>query len=188
MRTELLGSEHPDLAWTMFNYADFLASQQRPAAAAEWARKVLALRRRSLDDSHLAVSTSMSILGRALADLDSLAEAEHWLRESLAIGRRYLPSDHPLNATAQSYLGTLLVRTGRLDEAERLLLDAESRLAGTGRIRNRAEVRGGLVALYRARNRPRGGRAVAGPARFADPVMPHDPPPHVGAAGTTREP
>ncbi|MGE3614752.1 MAG: tetratricopeptide repeat protein [Gemmatimonadales bacterium] len=154
MRTELLGPEHPDLAWSMFNYADFLQSHGRPTEAADWARRVLALRGRSLDDSHVAVGTSLSLLGRSLAQLDSLPAAVESFRESLAVRRRNLPAGHFLIATAEGYLGSALVRVGEWGEAERLLLDAEAMLAGTGRTRNQAEVRTGLVALYRARNRP----------------------------------
>ncbi len=44
MRKKLLGPEHPEYAWTMFNYADFLLSHQRYPEAADWSRRVLMLR------------------------------------------------------------------------------------------------------------------------------------------------
>ena len=48
MRRKLLGEEHPEYAWTMFNYADFLLTHKRYPEAVEWSRKVLKLRGRTL--------------------------------------------------------------------------------------------------------------------------------------------
>ena len=43
MRKKLLGPEHPEYAWTMFNYADLLLLQKRYAESAHWSREVLKL-------------------------------------------------------------------------------------------------------------------------------------------------
>jgi serine/threonine-protein kinase len=128
MRRKLLGPEHPEYAWTMFNYADLMLSQERYQESARWAREVLALRGRTLPESHLAVSTSMSVLGRALGAMDSLAEGERWLRESLALRRRTLPAGHWIIASSESILGAHLARRGRFAEAESLLVPAERKL------------------------------------------------------------
>lgn len=156
MRRDLLGDQHPDYAWTMFSYADFLHEEGRHAEAARWARDVLTLRGGSLTDAHPAVSGSLAILGRALVGLDSLSVAEPLLREALEIRREVYPPGHFTIASSESILGEYLARAGRYEEAEALLLAAERDL-----IDSRGEeapiirdARGRLVWLYEAWGRP----------------------------------
>jgi hypothetical protein len=89
---------------------------------------VLALRGKSLQDAHPAVSTSMSILGRSLAQLDSLAAGERWLRESLALRRAAYPAGHFLILSAESILGEHLAIARQFERAEALLLPSEKGL------------------------------------------------------------
>jgi tetratricopeptide (TPR) repeat protein len=155
-RRRVLGPDHPDYAWSLFNYADFLLLVGRNAEAADRARDVLALRGRSLPETHMAVSTSMQVLGRALSRLDSLDAAEYWLRESLALRTASLPAGHWILASSRSALAEHLTRARRFTEAEGLLLAAE---------RDLVELRGEeaqpvrdtwtrLVSLYEAWNKP----------------------------------
>lgn len=125
MRRELLGPEHPDYAWTMFNYADHLLRVERYPEAADWARQVLALRGKSLTDDHPAVATAMGLLGRALDRMDSLEAGGQWLRESWQLRQRTLPDGHYLIASAESILGEHFVLTGDYAAAEQHLLAGE---------------------------------------------------------------
>jgi tetratricopeptide (TPR) repeat protein len=128
IRRQVLGEEHPDYAWSMFNYADFLVKEARYPEAADWSRRVLALRGKTLDDPHPAVSTAIQVLGRALAGLDSLEQAEALLRESLALRREHFPPGHWIIASSVSHLGAIVARAGRFAEAESLLVASEREL------------------------------------------------------------
>jgi hypothetical protein len=152
MRRKLLGADHPEYAWTMFSYADFLLGNKRFADAAKWCREVLKLRGKTLPDTHMAVSTAMSVLGRSLDGLDSLAAGEYWLRESLRLRRETLPENHWLILSSESILGAHMVAARRFDEAAALLLPAERKL-----VEARGEeapvvndVRKRIVTLYKA--------------------------------------
>jgi serine/threonine-protein kinase len=156
LREDLLGPTHPDYAWSMFNYADFLLRTKRYAEAATWGRKVVALRGVSLPETHPAVGTGLQVLGRALGFLGELPEAEGLLRESLAIRSRMLPEGHWLITSSESVLGEHLTLAGRYPEAERILLAAHDRLVALrGRDSYAArDTRDRLRALYTAWGRP----------------------------------
>jgi hypothetical protein len=128
MRRKLLGEDHPDITWTMSNFADHLRVTGRYDQAATWARKVLELRGKSLTDDHPTVTSSMGILGRSLDQMDSLAAGEYWLRESLAIRRKVYPAGHFLILSSQSILGEHLALAKRFDQAEPMLLESEKAL------------------------------------------------------------
>jgi hypothetical protein len=117
---------------------------------------VLALRGRSLQDAHPAVGTAMSLLGRALARMDSLDAAERWLRESLAVRRANLPPGHFLVASSESILGDLLRMRKQYPRAEAMLVGAERALVATRGERAPivADARKRLVDLYDAWGRP----------------------------------
>jgi hypothetical protein len=156
LKKQLLGEEHPDYAWTMFNYADQLLLMGNNAGAAEWSRKVLALRGKTLQDEHPAIATSMSVLGRALGRMDSLPAGERWLRESLAVRTKVYPAGHFLIASSESILGEHLTLAGKFEQAEALLVGAEKALVASrgesAPIVKDARTR--LVKLYEKWDRP----------------------------------
>jgi serine/threonine-protein kinase len=154
-RRRVLGADHPDYAWSLFNYADFLLLVGRNTDAAAKAREVLALRGR-IPDTHLAISTAMQVLGRALSRLDSLEAAEHWLRESLRLRAEVLPPGHWILASSRSVLGEHFTNARRFAEAEQLLLAAERELV---ELRGEeaqpvADTRRRLAELYTAWGKP----------------------------------
>jgi hypothetical protein len=140
----------------MFNYADQLLAVGRYTEAVQWSRKVLALRGKSLDDSHVAVSTSMSLLGRALDRLDSLEEGGKWLRESLRLRKANFPAGHYLILSVESQLGEHLALQKRYPEAEQMLLQSEKALVAA-RGENApivADARKRIVAMYASWGKP----------------------------------
>src|SRR5690606_38748259 len=128
MRRELLGPEHPDYAWSLFNHAQILVKREEWQEAAQRAREVLELRGRSLNDAHPAVATAMQALGIALSRQDSAAAGGYWLRQSLALRQAHLPAGHWLVASGEAVLAEHLVEQGSYLEAEALLLGAERTL------------------------------------------------------------
>jgi serine/threonine-protein kinase len=156
MRREILGPEHPEYAWTMFNFADHLVRSGRFAEGAHWAREVLKLRGTTLPETHVAVGTALLVLGRALGRLDSLDAAEVAIREGLALRRQNFPAGHWLLASTESMLGEHLVLAGKYRQAESLLVRSERLLVELrgeeSQVVNDARRR--LIELYTAWKKP----------------------------------
>lgn len=104
----------------------------------------------------MAVSTALSLLGRALGPMDSLTAGERYLRESLELRRKTLPKDHWLLASSESILGAHFVLARRFADAEALLVQAERKLveARGEEAPVVADARTRLVALYAAWGKP----------------------------------
>jgi hypothetical protein len=161
MRRALLGDEHPDLAWSMYNFADFLMVAGRHAESVEWSRRVLAMRGKTMQDEHPLVSATMSVLGRSLDALDSLDAGERWLRESLAVRKKIYPPGHFLIASSEGQFGAHLALRGQHARAEAMLLDSERKLVaarGDGAPIVR-DARTRLVKLYERWGKPDSVRA-----------------------------
>jgi tetratricopeptide (TPR) repeat protein len=96
------------------------------AEATEAARESLALRRASLDRTHVDVAESLDDLGAMLMASGDTAGAEPLMRESLAIRRARLPAGDPKLAVGLNNLGYLLWRKGSLADAEAMYREALS--------------------------------------------------------------
>ena len=56
--------EHPDYTMTLFNYSMFIFDQKRYKEAAEYSREILALRGKTLPESHQSIASALQTLGR----------------------------------------------------------------------------------------------------------------------------
>jgi len=130
IRRELLGPEHPEYLFTLFNYAAFLLVQDRCAEAVTAAREVLRHRGATLAESHPGVASSLQTVGRCLDRLPGgdRDEAGRALAESLDLRRKHLPADHWLVLVSESVYGEHLGLVGRFREAEPLLVHAHQGL------------------------------------------------------------
>lgn len=121
IQRKLLGENHPDVAWTLYNFA-YLSIQKNDAEkASRYAEEALRLRGANLGDEHPVISSSYLVLGRARMAQGNLPAAEKFLRESLKLRRGTLPADHWLVATAKTVLGECLNLRGEREIAENLL-------------------------------------------------------------------
>lgn len=119
-------------------------------------REVLALRGKTLPDSHPIVAATLIVLGNALTDAGRPAAGEVELRESLLLRRNSLPPGHWMIASAENTLGACLTAQRRVSEAEPILLSSYELLAS--QLGNEHPVTVSaierLVDLYEAWNRP----------------------------------
>ena len=127
MRRELFGRDHPDVTWTLYNYAYMLMEKKELARAEGLAREALGNRGRTLPDEHPMVAANLQLVGRCRLGQGDPGSAEPFLRESLELRRRTLPPGHWLLASGESLLGEAMARQGRAAEARPLL---ESGYAG----------------------------------------------------------
>jgi serine/threonine-protein kinase len=126
MRKILYGEDHPTYAWTLFNYSMFIFDQKRYKEAAEYSRKILALRGTALPESHPSIAAALQTLGRCLDQLGDYAGGEAALKESLEIRRKYNPATSWVIASSVSVLGEHYALTKDFPRAEELLLQAHA--------------------------------------------------------------
>ena len=103
----------------------YIAVQHEDNAEAEdWANKVLAMRETGFPKDHLAVSSSLMVLGMSLLAQGKVAEAKTTLEECLEVRQRTLSENHWLIATTNSIYGECLMRLGQKEEGKRLLIES----------------------------------------------------------------
>lgn len=156
MRRQLLGPEHPDYAWTVFNYAMFEFDQHRYKEAMQLSREVLGLRGKTLAESNPSIAASLQTVGRCLDQLGDTAGAERSLVESLELRKKFLPASSWLIASSESVLGAHYTTAGDFRKSEPLLLHAESVMVktfGVASPRTQGNVRR-LVSLYEKSGQP----------------------------------
>src|ERR1019366_4246871 len=105
LRKQLLGADHPDYAMTMMNYTGFLFDQKRYDEAAVDSREILALRGKTLPESHPSISVALQTLGRSLDHQGDTTGARAALEESLALRRKYVGPDSWLAGNSEGVLG-----------------------------------------------------------------------------------
>ena len=152
MRKEVLGPEHPEYMVTLFNYSFAVFDQKRYADAADISRQILALRGKTLPESHSAIAGALQTLGRSLDRLGDTTGGEAALLESLALRRKYLGADSWLAASSEGMLGEHYMYIKHYPTAEEMLLHAQGlyvRALGEANPRTQANTRR-LVALYEA--------------------------------------
>ncbi|HEX3926422.1 MAG TPA: tetratricopeptide repeat protein [Gemmatimonadales bacterium] len=156
LRRQVLGAEHPDYVSTLFNYSMFIFDQKRYREAADYSREILALRGKTLPESHPAIAAALQTLGRSLDQLGDPAGGEKALLESLALRRQYVGPESWVAASSEGVLGEHYTRLREYPRAEQTLLHAQTtfiKALGQDNPRTQVNTRR-LVALYAAWGRP----------------------------------
>jgi tetratricopeptide (TPR) repeat protein len=156
LRRQLLGAEHPDYVSTLFNYSMFIFDQKRYREAADYSRQILALRGKTLPESHPAIAAALQTLGRSLDQLGDPAGGERALLESLALRRKYVGPESWTAASSEGVLGEHYTFLKQYPRAERTLLNAQAtfvKALGEANPRTQVNTRR-LVALYQAWGKP----------------------------------
>jgi serine/threonine-protein kinase len=118
-QTKLLGPEHPAVASTLVNTANFLKEHRgENREAAQLYERALAIRRKRLGGQHPAVALVLVNLGAVRSAEGDVAGAEAAYREALAIRKAGLGAQHPLYAKTLYEFANLLARSKRMEEAE----------------------------------------------------------------------
>ncbi len=128
IREKKLGSSHPQVAWTQYNYAHLIYDEGNYQDAEAILNQILLLRGTTLPENHSLIHSSLQLMGRVLSDKGDPAKAEPFLRESLELRKKTLPEGHWLIASSQSALGDNLTKLKRYKEAEELLVTAAESL------------------------------------------------------------
>ena len=121
MRRQILGADHPDVAWSLYNLAYVLLERNEQDEADEYLRQAFAMRGRNLPDGHPVVSSCFLLLGRSCMKRALMDDARSAFEKCLELRLKTLPADHWLIATTRSFLGECLVRSGERDGGLRLL-------------------------------------------------------------------
>lgn len=131
IRRDALGNHHPDLMWTLYNYAFFRADRKEYSRAETLVSEVLAQRGMALPDEHPMIAASLFLRGRMEVEQQRAARAIAPLAECIALRRRTLKPDHWLLATAQSMLGHAYAEAGYPTQAEPLLRESYRQLVSS---------------------------------------------------------
>ena len=140
----------------IYDPAMFEFDKHRYAEAMKLSREVLALRGKTLPESHTSIAASLQTVGRCLDQLGDTAGAERSLKESLDLRKKYLPANSWLIANSESVLGEHYVTAGDYWKGEPLLLHAQDVLSerlGMASLRTQGNLRR-LVALYEKLGQP----------------------------------
>jgi len=156
LRRQLLGPDHPKYAFTLFNYSFLVFAQGHYQEAANMSRRILALRGKTIPDSHPSIAASLQTLGRSEDKLGDTASGRRALEESLALRRRFLPADSWLIASSEGVLADHDIVVKQYASAETLARDAYGIMRhslGPADPKTRAAAQR-LVGLYEAWGRP----------------------------------
>ncbi len=125
IRINLLGSENPEVATSLWLLGRQRAMQSRLVEAEELLRRSLALRKQFLGPDHPDVAVALSDLVRVLVRRGKLDEAEKAARQALAIRRRQTAGSSAFDDDGTIInLGVTLRVQGKLDQAEAVLREA----------------------------------------------------------------
>jgi serine/threonine-protein kinase len=156
VRKRLLGPEHPDYTFTLFNYSMFIFDQKRYREAADYSRQILALRGKTLPESHPSIAAALQTLGRSLDKLGDTKAGGQALLESLELRRKYMGVESWPVASSEGVLGEHYLLLKDYARAEQILLRAQqlfTRTVGETNVRTQVNSRR-LVALYTAWGKP----------------------------------
>ncbi len=156
VRKRLLGPEHPDYTYTLFNYSMFIFDQKRYREAADYSRQILALRGKTLPESHPSIAAALQTLGRSLDELGDTRAGGQALLESLELRRKYVGPGSWQVASSEGVLGEHYMLLKDYPRAEQTLLQAQQlfdRTVGETNVRTQVNSRR-LVALYTAWGKP----------------------------------
>ena len=123
MCREILGEEHADTIWALYNLGWVLIHREKYLDAERSLREALAQRGANLPDEHIAVASCLLLLGRALMGQGAFLQAKSAFEECLALRRKTLPAGHWQLATTSSFLGECLANLGEVATGEKMLLE-----------------------------------------------------------------
>jgi tetratricopeptide (TPR) repeat protein len=130
----------------------FIFDQKRYKEAAEYSRRILALRGTVLPESHPSIAAALQTLGRCLDQMGDFAGGEAALKESLEIRRKYNPAESWVIASSEGVLGEHYALVKQFPRAEELLLRSHAvfvKTFGPTHARTVISARR-MVALYQA--------------------------------------
>ena len=182
--TQLLGSEHPDLAEIHTTVGILFRRTGRYDLAARHQHRALDIRRRYFGEAHPAVASTLNNLGVLYQVMGRHPEAAEYHRRALAIRSAILQPDDTEIAFTKSNLATVLVSQELYGEAEQLLLEAVATFEGSaaGPDWRFVEALANLGGLYGVTGRNDLALAPLGRALAPAPV------PTAGALSTARPP
>ncbi len=123
MRRELLGENHADTVWSLYNLAWVLINRQKNSEAERYLREALAMRGANLPDEHPVVGSCLLLLGRTLLEQKDFLSAKETFEECLDLRLKNLPEGHWLLATTRSFLGESLVYLGESERGKQMMLE-----------------------------------------------------------------
>ena len=121
-----LGSEHPEVATSLYNLAVLLRAKGKYGEAELLSRRALRIYEKALGSEHPSVATSLYNLAELLRTKGKYGEAEPLSRRVLSINEKALGSEHPSVAISLYNLALLLQDQGKYGEAEPLFRRALS--------------------------------------------------------------
>src|SRR5262245_8815869 len=124
IRKQVLGSENPDVATSLYAVAKVLYRKNDYDGAEARYREALAMRRKLLGNEHPNVAESLNWLALVVSEKGDYDGAEALLREALAKRRKLFGNEHPDVAITMNGLASMLDGKGDYAAAEDLLSDA----------------------------------------------------------------
>ena len=106
--TQMLGSEHPDIAAALSNLSSLERIRHHYAQAERLLGQALEIDRKMLPAGSVRIGLDLNNAGTLFAARKHYADAEGALRDSLAILRSSLPEDHPEIGRVSVNLGMVL--------------------------------------------------------------------------------
>jgi tetratricopeptide (TPR) repeat protein len=128
MRREILGDDHPDVAWSYYNLAYVLLERGKQDEADNVLTKAFEMRGPNLPDEHPVVSSCFLLLGRSQMNDGRFDEARAAFEKCLQLRLATLPREHWLISTTESFLGQCLVRSGQRPPGIKLLREGYDEL------------------------------------------------------------
>jgi CHAT domain-containing protein/Tfp pilus assembly protein PilF len=117
-----LGPDHPDVAASLNNLAEFYRIQGRYAEAEPLFKRALTIKEKAFGPDHPDVALSLNSLAELYRAQGRFAEAEPLYQRSLTIFEKSLGPDHPHVAVLLNNLATLYDLQGRFPDAEQRYL------------------------------------------------------------------
>ncbi|HKP70742.1 MAG TPA: serine/threonine-protein kinase, partial [Pyrinomonadaceae bacterium] len=108
----ILGEEHVDTVWALYNLAYVLINRERYSEAERYVREALERRDANFPDKHPVIGSCLLLLGRTLMAQGHLREADSAFQECLALRQSTMPAGHWLIATTMTFIGECLVYLG----------------------------------------------------------------------------
>lgn len=120
LRRDAFGAVHEDVALSLSNIATSHAALGDLAAAINWARWALEVRREVLTPQDVRMGYPLSNLGSYLLRVGQAREAVGLLEEALSVWRAHLAVDHPHLRDTASWLVSARITLGQGDAARAL--------------------------------------------------------------------
>ena len=124
IRRHAFGEEHPDIAFTLNNFAFLLYDRGDREAAINMETESVEMYRSFFPDGHPLLARGLATLGGWLTRESRFEDAEPLLNESFEMRRTFLGESHPEIAGGMTRLAYLYLKTGRNEQAKKSANDA----------------------------------------------------------------